>query len=792
MAAMVVAAAAVSAATVEFVAVDTTTRGQWYAYDYDNHAFEYAYGGLGYFVPVPFDRVPGGSGFGIVTDGTPYGTDTSHIDGRLLHPDGPTLPHQGIWYRSPIMKVTVTAGSPVRVSFYATDYDTHDGSDKENRIFNVTPVDGGDVPLAATEGSMFGKGAYLTWLIDDTVTFNVNCGPSGQTILMGVFLDDPVPSPKTTGIANVAEDAPDDWSAEICGRLLAPAGIGTEVYVCWGTNDAGTVFGDWDEQVLVEAFSPQHGFAIPVANLTATDRYYYNVVATNAYGAKWAHEGASPSFSLGAPAVVAEAADRIGAFSARLNGTLTSYSAPAAVTFFWWEDMSSVTNDIPLGLHASGNVSVFLDRQLNAATTYHYQIHVENEAGDGLSEIATFVTAAVTGGYFATAKSGAWDDPSVWEQGAVPADGAHATVNAGHALTLTWPTFDLASLTVNGTFTVAAMDAAVRATEVTVGGTMTHWEQGATAVNGENEWVADQRVWIVCSNLAVVAGGAIDVSGKGYGRFCGPGATHGENGYGSAGHGGRGSGRTITYGIAEAPVEPGSGGAPNAPNKDAGSGGGIVRIEATGAVTVDGVIAANGGHSGVAWSGAGSGGSVYVTCRTVGGSGVIRANGGGGGTIDDGGGAGGGRVAVVYDTVAQAQVPVPSLKLAADGAFNLYMGDTFYQETYCVPGRGEPGTVCVSDLSFFPSDTITEGFRLVFPEGVTAWAPGNALSISNAWVIFDPVQSFAMPGDMACLGNAWLELGGLSCANLFVEGGAFKGANALTISAGGTNGIIEW
>jgi uncharacterized repeat protein (TIGR01451 family) len=66
-----------------------------------------------------------------------------------------------------------------------------------------------------------------------------------------------------------------------------------------------------------------------------------------------------------------------------------------------------------------------------------------------------------------------------------------------------------------------------------------------------------------------------------------------------------------------------------------------------GTLTVEGSLTAN-GDDGQAYSGGGSGGSIYMTTATLTGTGVISTDGGSGG--HNGGGGGGGRIAVYYET----------------------------------------------------------------------------------------------------------------------------------------------
>ena len=72
-----------------------------------------------------------------------------------------------------------------------------------------------------------------------------------------------------------------------------------------------------------------------------------------------------------------------------------------------------------------------------------------------------------------------------------------------------------------------------------------------------------------------------------------------------------GSGGGSPYGAATAPAEPGSAGYTYITSYG-GSGGGVIRIEATGLVTVNGLVAANGGNTTAA-----SGGVVRAVAGTL-------------------------------------------------------------------------------------------------------------------------------------------------------------------------------
>jgi len=165
-----------------------------------------------------------------------------------------------------------------------------------------------------------------------------------------------------------------------------------------------------------------------------------------------------------------------------------------------------------------------------------------------------------------------------------------------------------------------------------------------------NDDTAQYKLTIdIPGNLTIDVGGKIDVTAGGYGRGKGPGApSYIYNGGSHGGVGGFFSGNVTndgaTYGSVLAPTNAGSGsGSGGDGNTD---GGGVVRLIIGGNTTVNGKILADGGSS--SQFDGGAGGSIYITTKTLTGSGTIRA---GGGDPDPGqghtGAGGGGRVAVV-------------------------------------------------------------------------------------------------------------------------------------------------
>ena len=231
---------------------------------------------------------------------------------------------------------------------------------------------------------------------------------------------------------------------------------------------------------------------------------------------------------------------------------------------------------------------------------------------------------------------GNWTDGARWSP-SPPVDGDDVIVDG--VCTNTASTENLGSYTLNATRThvFGGTNSFLRATHVIISGIMTHLANTATTTNSEGQWIPDNLLNIVAvSNVTVGAGGQINADGKGYksargkGGYGPGGGKYTGVGGGGAGHGGRGAESRpdqitadggLDYGISNAPVEPGSGGANSAYN----FGGGAVRIQAGNRVTVNGSISANGSYYSEDSAAGASGGSIFITCGAIDGAGLISA-----------------------------------------------------------------------------------------------------------------------------------------------------------------------
>lgn len=274
--------------------------------------------------------------------------------------------------------------------------------------------------------------------------------------------------------------------------------------------------------------------------------------------------------------------------------------------------------------------------------------------------------------------------------------------------------------------------------------------------------VMSNRVWFICTNLTVAAGGRIDADGKGYlGGYNGqpghgPGGGEGNHHGGGGGNGGTGWCGTYlrggpAYGEHEDPIYPGSGGGAHPDTRSrGGAGGGAIRIEALGEVIVDGTITADGGTGATYYSGGGSGGSVAIDCRRFGGIGVVTAN--GGLCANTGGGGGGGRIAVKYDELAGT----PGVRFEACGADSPWPAWSSRFRWTQYRWTSQPGTLHFSDVSMLGT-VITNLHGELHVPAFSSWAPPS-LAVSNSLLRFPAGFDLRVGGNLTVGVGSAIEL----------------------------------
>jgi hypothetical protein len=163
-----------------------------------------------------------------------------------------------------------------------------------------------------------------------------------------------------------------------------------------------------------------------------------------------------------------------------------------------------------------------------------------------------------------------------------------------------------------------------------------------------------------------------------------------------------------------------------------------VRIEASGTVTVDGPINANGNIGG------GSGGSIYITCRIFAGTGGVLSADGANGTYWGGAGSAG-RIAVICDEAAQNAAARPTVAIRTKVATGCILWQLYIPCSV--------GTIYLNADRAIPdlwaSDASLSGF--------TNYSP-STLTVTNARVTFETRAAITVANDMNVLAAGRLDL----------------------------------
>ena len=405
-----------------------------------------------------------------------------------------------------------------------------------------------------------------------------------------------------------------------------------------------------------------------------------------------------------------------------------------------------------------------------------------------------------------------WSDAANWS-GGVPAAGA--TVRVSGAVTLTNATPRLAALELGDGAAVSTLTLAGWRTRLAADVVVLRDKATVTCAPCDSANGVTNRVWIACDTLTVAAGAKIDVSGKGFegvlsatssslaGRGPGGGTAYGAGSHG--GFGGWGWGATsadgfnaLPYDDAADPALPGSSGSSANKYGTSGAGGGVVRVEATGRVTVDGAIAADAPMVTTLQSAAGAGGAVSISCSAVAGAGRISADGGSSylGANLRGAPGGGGRIALRYDAAVQRADEAADLTVsAAPGRMGLNSAaglcpateqDAFY--TNCTPAGA--GTLWFTDEKLL----VGLGSKLT---GVLANVPDELTFDSlvlTAGQVMIPNEGLALnvKGDLTLSSpDAYLELGGVCPTNRIGSVTYFGGRKSVRLNVGGDLRVLS-
>jgi hypothetical protein len=299
----------------------------------------------------------------------------------------------------------------------------------------------------------------------------------------------------------------------------------------------------------------------------------------------------------------------------------------------------------------------------------------------------------------------------------------------------------------------------------------------------------------VVGDATVEAGGSITADGMGSPANLGRGAGRlsqgvvsagGGGGYG--GTGGSANGLNATggqgYGSYTGPFDLGSGGANSLGIALGSAGGGVIRLNVTGTLIVNGRISANGVAGVGNGSGGGSGGSISITAQRLAGAGRISANGGEGNGFGlyAGGGGGGGRIAAQAASYFLGTISAQGGNgYTRGGAGTIYFSGQQTPGQLVIDNGGSPGTnTVVSTLTSSMTDVrVSGGAVAAFSSQL---ALHNLLIASNSRLVVSNIF-------LSASGDVVIQVGG----RLMADGngyGASQGPGAGRYSSVSTSGTV--
>ena len=359
-----------------------------------------------------------------------------------------------------------------------------------------------------------------------------------------------------------------------------------------------------------------------------------------------------------------------------------------------------------------------------------------------------------------TGGSGDFSDPTHWPNGAVPGEGDLVRIDAAATVTVKEPA-KVGGLTVSGASAKLLVRSELEVVEdvsvieggtvtvdspMTVGGGVTLLT-GGTLTHSANTTAENYRIDLaVGGNVFVDAESAITADAKGYGQSQGPGASGGNVSGMHAGRVALAYGTSHCYGSITRPTTSGSGSgwATGSPN-----GGGVIRLTVAGDLVNEGQISANAGKTEYY---SGSGGSVWVTAKTVSGTGTFTANGGVvEKTAQNGGPGSGGRIALwLTDPAADFSALEPSQVVAYGGRNGGGGAGTVYLQTGAQ--QEHEGTLVIDNGGMTTYDTEIAAPGLDGKNGVTDTEVGEIV-IRNGGKLLVRQATLTVHGDISNAGT---------------------------------------
>ena len=160
-------------AVVNFVGLDTTTRGNWHG----------VYGADGYSVANDSQSIPGYASFAVQNQSN-YTWSTTTTDVRALQNGANTGRIASAWYKSGTytFDINFTDGNSHQFALYAVDWDS------TARAETIQIVDANtSTVLDSRSISSFSNGLYLVWNISRHVKINITRTAGSNAVVSGAF-----------------------------------------------------------------------------------------------------------------------------------------------------------------------------------------------------------------------------------------------------------------------------------------------------------------------------------------------------------------------------------------------------------------------------------------------------------------------------------------------------------------------------------------------------------------------------------------------------------------------------
>lgn len=158
-----------------FVALDTTTQGNW----------QKVYGSAGYLIPGDKQQLP--ASIHVTPSGTNYWewVNSTSDPRALVRPENPRSRFAPSWYSTSTfsLDIYITDGHPYQLAVYVLDWDL-----RNPRVETISVVDSNSGRVLDTRQlRVFGIGEYVVWQVSGHITMHVTNNGSINGVVSGLF-----------------------------------------------------------------------------------------------------------------------------------------------------------------------------------------------------------------------------------------------------------------------------------------------------------------------------------------------------------------------------------------------------------------------------------------------------------------------------------------------------------------------------------------------------------------------------------------------------------------------------